>query len=61
MKATVLNVHYVIRIIGFHVTFNETWLAKVNLGCPPLQTPLLALLHFLHVRSPHTAVHSILR
>jgi len=24
MEATVLNVHYVIHIIGFHVTFNET-------------------------------------
>ena len=35
-EATVLNVHYVIHIIGFHVTFNETWLAKVNLGRPPL-------------------------
>ena len=26
MEAAVLNVHYVIHIIGFHVTFNETYL-----------------------------------
>ena len=36
METTVLNVHYVIHIIGFHVTFNETSLAKVNPGRPPL-------------------------
>jgi len=30
METTVLNVHYVIHI-------NETWLAKVNLGHPPLR------------------------
>jgi len=25
METTVLNVHYVMHIIGFHVTFDETW------------------------------------
>ena len=34
MESIVLNMHYV---IGFH-NFNETWLAKINLDCPPLTT-----------------------
>jgi len=41
METTVLNVHYVIHIIEFHVTFNETSLAKVNLGRPPLALAFL--------------------
>ena len=38
METTVLNVHYVIHIIGFHVTLMrpDYRLAKVNLGRPPL-------------------------
>ena len=32
METTVLNVHYVIHIIGFHVTLMSTRLAKINLG-----------------------------
>ena len=34
METTILNVHYVIHIIGFHARPD---LAKVNLGRPPLE------------------------
>ena len=39
MESTVLNMHYVIHGIGFHLTLmRPDWKEKVNFGRPPLGT-----------------------
>ena len=48
IETTVLNVHYVIHIIGFHVILMRPNYPKVNLGHPPL-----ALGPYIHKNASH--------